>query len=76
VFGALAELALWPGTVERPNPFFSMDLHRTYNELFEEARQNSERSDLDISQRMIVHADDNFGVPMDANWLQTHGIPF
>lgn len=76
VYGALKELALWPGTVERPNPFFSIDLHKQYAEMFDEARNNSERSDMDISQRMLVYADDNFGVPMDANWLQSHGIPF
>lgn len=76
VFGALAELALWPGTVERPNPFFSMDLHRTYTKLFEDAVHDSEMADLDRMQRMLIYDDESTGPPGDASWLQAHGIPF
>lgn len=76
VYGALAELALWPGTLERPNPFFSVDIHKSYVKLFEDALSDSELGDLDRMQRMLIHDDDNFGFPADANWLQSHGIPF
>lgn len=75
VFGALAELALWPGTVERPNPYFSLDLHKQYNGLFEDKVHQCEMKDLEVSQRMLIYDDSTYGVPLDANWLQSHGIP-
>ena len=76
VYGALAELALWPGTSDRPNPFFSPETHAAYTKMFEEAVQDSEMNDLDRSQRMLLYEDDNMGLPGDAAWLQSHGIPF
>lgn len=76
VFGALAELALWPGSPEKPNPFFSIDIHKQYAKLFEDAVHDSEMADLDRSQRMLMYDEANSGVPLDANWLQSHGIPF
>lgn len=76
VYGALAELALWPGSQEKPNPFFSIDIHKQYAKLFEDAVHDSEMSDLERSQRLLVYDDANLGVPLDANWLQSHGIPY
>lgn len=76
VFGALSELALWPGSPEQPNPFFSIDIHKQYVKLFEDAVHDSEMADLDRAQRMLMHDENNFGVPLDANWLQSHGIPY
>jgi hypothetical protein len=75
VFGALSELALWPGSPEKPNTFFSIDIHKQYVKLFEDAVHDSEMADLDKSQRMLMYDDTNQGVPLDANWLQSHGIP-
>lgn len=76
VYGALAELALWPGSQEKPNPFFSIDIHKQYAKLFEDAVHDSEMADLDRSQRLLVYDDVNQGIPLDANWLQSHGIPY
>lgn len=76
VYGALAELALWPGSAEKPNPFFSIDIHKQYAKLFEDAVHDSEMADLDRSQRLLVYDDVNQGIPLDANWLQSHGIPY
>jgi hypothetical protein len=76
VYGALAELALWPGSSDRPNPFFSPETHTAYTKMFEDAVHDSEMDDLDRSQRMLLYEDDNMGLPGDAAWLQSHGIPF
>lgn len=76
IAGALAELSMWPGAAERPNPFFSHDTHKLYSDLFEKQVQFSVLGDLDRAQHMLVYDDVNTGVPLDANWLQSHGIPF
>src|SRR3990172_7846920 len=76
IYGALAELSAWPGLAEKPNPFFSPDTHKMYVEMFEAAVHDSEMADLDRSQRMLLYDDDNPGVPGDAAWMQSHGIPF
>ncbi len=76
VYGALAELALWPGTAEQPNAFFSIDIHKQYVKLFEDSVHDSEMADLDRAQRMLMYDENNFGIPLDANWLQSHGIPY
>lgn len=76
VWGALAELALWPATPERPNPFFSIDQHREYDKMFLEAVQDSEQSDLDRSQRMLIYDDDSMGYPADARFMQERGLPY
>jgi hypothetical protein len=75
VYGALAELALWPGTGAKPNPFFSPDSHRQYTEMLDEAFQNSVMNDLDRSQTMILDSDDGgLGYPIDAKFMQSHGL--
>lgn len=76
VWGALAELALWPGTSERPNPFFSIDQHREYDKMFLEAVQDSEQTDLDRAQRMLIYDDDSMGYPADAKFMQERGLPY
>jgi hypothetical protein len=74
VWGALAELTLWPGTPERKNPFFSIDLHREYDTLFEKGLQESILNDEDRAQRMITYAEDDRGYPADARFIQEHGL--
>ena len=74
VYGALSELCLWPGTPERPNAYFSMDLHKEYTTLFDNSLQQSIMSDLDRSQRMLVYDDASIGFPRDANFVQAHGL--
>jgi hypothetical protein len=76
IAGALVECSMWPGTTDRPNPFFSPDTHTVYNARFEDLVHDGEMSDLDRSQRLLIYDDDNMGLPGDAAWLQSHGIPF
>jgi hypothetical protein len=74
LWGALAELAVWPGLPERPNPFFSTDLHKTYVGLFEDGLNESILGDLNRAQQMITYSDDDRGYPVDANFIQEHGL--
>lgn len=74
VYGALSELCLWPGTPERQNMYFNMDLHQKYTTLFDNALQQSILSDLDRSQRMLTYDDASIGFPRDANFIQAHGL--
>lgn len=74
VWGALAELSMWPGTAERPNPFFSADTNKMYEEYFERGLQESIMNDLDRAQRLITYAEDDRGYPADARFIQEHGL--
>ena len=74
VYGALADLCLWPGTGERPNPYFNMDLHKKYSDLFEATVHDGEMADLERSQRMILYDDAGINLPGDANFAQSHGL--
>lgn len=75
-WGALSDLALWPGTDERKNLFFNPELHKTYKDRAEEAIHHSEMADLERQQRLLIISDDSTGLPADARFLQEHGIPF
>jgi hypothetical protein len=72
-FGALSELAMWPGLPDRPNPYFNMDIHKEYDKMFMDALQDSELADLERSQRMLIYPDGD-GFPNDANFIQSHGL--
>jgi hypothetical protein len=76
LWSALADLSLWPGTDERPNKFFNVDLHKKYNDMAEDAIHASEMADLERAQRLVIHGDEMTGLPADAKFLQEHGIPF
>jgi hypothetical protein len=73
IFGALSELAMWPGLSERPNPYFNMDTHREYDKMFQDILHESEMNDLERAQRMLIYQDGD-GYPNDANFFQAHGI--
>jgi hypothetical protein len=74
LYGALADLCLWPVMADRPNPFHNLELHDKYVKMFEDAVHDSEMADLDISQRMITYPEQDGGYPADANFLQAHGL--
>lgn len=74
IYGALVDLCIWPGSPERPNPYFNLDLHAKYVKMYDDAVRDSELGDLDISQRMITYPEQDGGYPADANFLQAHGL--
>lgn len=73
VYGALAHAAAWPGTRDKPNPFFSSEVHASYAKLYDNALQNSIQQDLERAQDMIQIADDpRRTFPFDAKYIQSH----
>lgn len=74
VYGALALAAMWPGTAERPNPFFGIEQHREYNKLYEQYLQESILRDQDRAQNFMSYAEDDRGYPADARFVQEHGL--
>lgn len=74
VYGALADISLWPGTAERPNPLHNMDTHKRYYELADQEMHYSEMADTERSQRMILYDDGGMGYPNDAAFAQAHGL--
>lgn len=73
IYGALADLCVWPGTTERPNPFFNLDLHKKYSDMAEASIHDSEMDDLERAQRMLMYPDGE-GFPYDASYMQARGI--
>jgi hypothetical protein len=74
--GALAELAMWPGTQTDPNPYFNLGLHSTLTKEFEEGMQQVWKIDQEGAQTAILYEDWE-GVPyapIDARYLQSHDI--
>lgn len=74
VYGALAELCIWPGTGDRKNPFFDLELHKKYTDLYDDAIHDAEMADLERSQRMVHYDDAGMGYPNDAAFAQAHGL--
>lgn len=74
--GALAELAMWPGTQTDPNPYFNMGLHSTLSKEFDEGMKEIWKWDQEAAQTAILYEDWE-GVPyapIDARYLQSHDI--
>lgn len=74
--GALAELAMWPGTQTDPNPYFNLGLHSTLTKEFEEGMGQVWKVDQEGAQTAILYEDWE-GVPyapIDARYLQSHDI--
>jgi len=73
VFGALRQAAIWPGTKDRANPYFSQELHATYTKMYDDALQNSIQQDMERNQEMVQVADDpRRSFPFDAKYIQGH----
>lgn len=74
--GALAELAMWPGTQTDPNPYFNLGLHSTLTKEFEDGMGQVWKIDQEGAQTAILYEDWE-GVPyapIDARYLQSHDI--
>jgi hypothetical protein len=73
VFGALRQAAIWPGTKDKQNPYFSQELHATYTKMYDDALQNSIQQDMERDQSMVQVADDpRRSFPFDARYIQSH----
>jgi len=73
VFGALRQAAIWPGTKDKQNPYFSQELHATYTKMYDDALQNSIQQDMERNQEMVQVADDpRRSFPFDAKYIQSH----
>jgi hypothetical protein len=79
--GALCELARWPGTQARPNPYFSLDLSAFHEKQFTDALARDMREDQEINQTDIQYpAGYNGGwgwgvwpyAPFSASFMQNH----
>lgn len=77
-FGALADLAMWPGTTEQPNPMFDVRVHQMY-----EMRYLEEVNKLGVRDQEIYSTDvwdSTFKwanlpeAPIDARFLQAHDV--
>lgn len=74
--GALAELALWPGTATVQNPYFNIQSHATMNKEFLLGLSEAWKMDQEWAQTAILYEDWE-GVPyapIDARYLQSHDI--
>lgn len=74
--GALAELAMWPGTKTDPNPFFNLQNHTAMYKEFQLGLSECWKEDQETQQTAILY-DDWEGVPyapIDARYLQSHDI--
>jgi hypothetical protein len=72
--GALAELALWPGTSQTPNPYHNLQLHREHLGLFEKYLGEAIKDDNEIGM-LSLRYDTGYTwpyAPIDANFWQTH----
>lgn len=73
VFGALAQLALWPGTPTKPNPYFSQETHGAYVKQYDEMLQQSILVDENRMPQMVQIGDDQMRrFPFDARYIQNH----
>lgn len=73
--GALSELSMWPGTEERKNPFFNLDLARVHEEGFQKDLAANLREDQEIAQTAISFSDEDLPLaPIDGEFLQSHAF--
>lgn len=72
VHGALMELAMWPGTAQKPNPFHDLNTYTQYKAAFEAALHDSEMRDINLDQRMINYDSTGLRYPIDAKFFQNH----
>lgn len=71
--GALAELCRWPGTEDKPNPMFRLDLSIRYETEWNYKVGMAGKQDNEIYQGDISYEGYPL-VPMSANFAQNHGM--
>ncbi len=77
-WGALADLALWPGTNAERNPMFGPDIHQLYEARFSDEVNKLMRVDQEIYLTDLWTLGDRWtGIPeapIDAKFLQSHDV--
>jgi len=74
--GALAELAMWPGTKTDPNPYYDIQNHTAMLKEFTAGLSECWKDDQEGSQTALLYEDWE-GVPyapIDARYLQSHDV--
>jgi hypothetical protein len=74
-YGALVEIAKWPGTAARPNPYFNLDIFSTNEAAFQDALGRDNRIDQEINQTDFSYEPVSTSTPYfpwNANFLQNH----
>jgi hypothetical protein len=76
--GALAELAIWPGTSEKPNPYYQLGTHRAHEERFLKMVAQCEVEDQESTQTRVRYPDENLFLeaPVDGVFLQKHSFGY
>lgn len=76
LYGALADLCLWPGTRDFKNPLFGdQNIYAIYNAKYVDALNNVEREDESMYMTWLQNADDNMMfAPLDSKFIQNHGL--
>lgn len=73
--GAMAELSLWPGTAERKNPYFNMDLGREFEGKFQLDLISCRREDQEIAQTAVSYASEDVPwAPLSLDFIQQQYI--
>lgn len=74
VAGALADVARWPGTAERPNPYFARpEYWKSYEATFEDQMVELERRDEEIFMTWLQQYPNHYSMaPMSASFMQSH----
>lgn len=73
--GALEELSRWPGTADRPNPYFSLDLSAFHRKQFDEAMGRDNKQDQEINMTELSYEPPSSSLPwapMSAAFMQSH----
>lgn len=72
---ALAQLALWPGTSNQPNPYRDPQVHQLHAQKAERLIYELEKKDDDTAIRDLIYSDLPYMGPWrDGSWLQQHAI--
>ena len=73
--GALAELALYKGTTEKPNPYYDLGAHKLHESRFLQRVEQCKSDDEGIRQTRVWYDDDRNNWPMapiDSKFIQRH----
>jgi hypothetical protein len=72
--GALAELCLWPGMKDSPNPYFDATSYGIHAKRFAEKVADAQVSDRALIQQFKYAETSKLDyAPLDANFIQAHG---
>lgn len=73
--GALAELALFRGTAEKPNPYYDLQAHKVHENRFLQRVEAIKNEDESIRQTRVWYDDESTGwamAPLDSKFIQLH----